>query len=144
MLPEGFVYIKDVIPSVREDIRYAGTHNFMGRPADGYAQPLVVASVEVARALVGAADALRRRSHIVQKEGIMQLIGAGMQKGLRLLRGRDSPLHQKLMQHRAHALRPFKPAPLSRPLHKAQHEYSPFPGTWNQRNQEPAVLSIPD
>ena len=37
-----------------------------------------------------------------------------------------SELHQKLMQHRAHALRPFKPAPLSRPLHKAQHEYSPL------------------
>ena len=39
MLPEGFSYIKDVIPSVREDIRYAGSHNFVGCPVDGYFAP---------------------------------------------------------------------------------------------------------
>ena len=36
MLPEGFVYIKEIIPSIREDIRYAGSHNFVGCPVDGY------------------------------------------------------------------------------------------------------------
>ena len=39
MLPEGFVYIQDIIPSVREDIRYAGDHNFVGCPVDGYFAP---------------------------------------------------------------------------------------------------------
>ena len=39
VLSEGFVYIRDVIPSVREDIRYAGSHNFVGCPVDGYFAP---------------------------------------------------------------------------------------------------------
>lgn len=36
MLPEDFVYVRDIIPDAFEDIRYAGSHNFMGRPACGY------------------------------------------------------------------------------------------------------------
>ena len=39
MLPEGFVYIRDVIPTAYEDIRYAGSHNFVGFPVDGYLAP---------------------------------------------------------------------------------------------------------
>jgi len=35
-LPEGFVRLRDVAPAIRQDIRYAGPHNFMGRPVDGY------------------------------------------------------------------------------------------------------------
>ena len=35
-LPTGFVYLKDVDPSILQDIRYAGYHNFMGRPVKGY------------------------------------------------------------------------------------------------------------
>ncbi|MBR5288738.1 MAG: M15 family metallopeptidase [Clostridia bacterium] len=55
MLPEGFVYIADVIPGVREDVRYAGCHNFMGRPADGYAAARSVCTRECAQALAKAA-----------------------------------------------------------------------------------------
>jgi len=57
MLPEGFVYIRDIVPSVREDIRYAGSHNFMGRPADGYHAPRAVLTREAALALKAAAEA---------------------------------------------------------------------------------------
>lgn len=56
MLPTGFVYVRDVIPSVCEDIRYAGSHNFMGRPADGYAAPHAVLTCEAAKALSQAAE----------------------------------------------------------------------------------------
>jgi zinc D-Ala-D-Ala dipeptidase len=35
-LPEGFVYLRDVDPSIVQDIRYAGSHNFVGRPIRGY------------------------------------------------------------------------------------------------------------
>ena len=41
-LPEGFVYIDELIEDCIIDAKYAGTDNFMGRPADGYEQPLVV------------------------------------------------------------------------------------------------------
>jgi D-alanyl-D-alanine dipeptidase len=35
-LPVGFVYLSAVAPTIRQDIRYAGSHNFTGRPVDGY------------------------------------------------------------------------------------------------------------
>ncbi len=34
-LPEGFVYLVDVDPTIRQDVRYAGKHNFVGRPIKG-------------------------------------------------------------------------------------------------------------
>ena len=66
MLPEGFVYLDEWIEDCIIDAKYAGTDNFMGRPADGYVQPLVVASVEAARALVRAADALRGQGWLIK------------------------------------------------------------------------------
>ncbi|MBP3656606.1 MAG: M15 family metallopeptidase [Clostridia bacterium] len=63
MLPEGFVFVKDVIPSVQEDIRYAGCHNFIGRPVDGYGAPHAVLTCEAASALRGAADAFAREGY---------------------------------------------------------------------------------
>jgi D-alanyl-D-alanine dipeptidase len=35
-LPEGFVYLRDIDPTIVQDIRYAGSHNFVGRPIRGY------------------------------------------------------------------------------------------------------------
>jgi len=61
MLPEGFVYIKDIVPSVREDIRYAGSHNFVGCPVDGYAAPRGVLRAEAAQALKTAAEAFEKQ-----------------------------------------------------------------------------------
>ena len=67
MLPEGFVYISDVIPSVREDIRYAGDHNFVGCPVDGYFAPRGVLKETAAKALKKAAEAF-------EKQGLYMLI----------------------------------------------------------------------
>jgi D-alanyl-D-alanine dipeptidase len=35
-LPPGLVYLRDVDPSIAQDIRYAGADNFVGRPLPGY------------------------------------------------------------------------------------------------------------
>jgi D-alanyl-D-alanine dipeptidase len=35
-LPEGFVRLADVAPDIVQEIRYAGEHNFIGRPVEGY------------------------------------------------------------------------------------------------------------
>jgi len=61
MLPKGFVYIKDIVASVREDIRYAGSHNFVGCPVDGYCAPRGVLREEAAQALKTAAEAFERQ-----------------------------------------------------------------------------------
>ena len=55
MLPQNFVYVRDIIPDVLEEIRYAGSHNFMGRPADGYGAACAVLTLPAALALKKAA-----------------------------------------------------------------------------------------
>ncbi len=35
-LPHGFVYLRDIDPSIRQDMRYAERNNFVGRPLPGY------------------------------------------------------------------------------------------------------------
>ena len=57
MLPEGFVYIAEEIPGIKEEIRYAGNHNFLGRPVDGYAAAKSVCTCEAVQALKKAAEA---------------------------------------------------------------------------------------
>ena len=57
-LPEGFVYVDDVIPSARFDIRYFGENNFVGRRIDGYKAPFAILSREAAEALKRVSDDL--------------------------------------------------------------------------------------
>jgi D-alanyl-D-alanine dipeptidase len=35
-LPGGFVYLRDIDPTIMQDIRYASSNNFVGRPMHGY------------------------------------------------------------------------------------------------------------
>jgi zinc D-Ala-D-Ala dipeptidase len=56
--PSDFVDVASVVPGLTEDIRYAGSHNFVGRPIDGYeasrcllARPAAEALAQVARDL---------------------------------------------------------------------------------------------
>ena len=50
-LPAGFVYLRDVDPTIAQDIRYAGANNFVGRPLPGYEAAECVLRREVAAAL---------------------------------------------------------------------------------------------
>ena len=50
-LPAGFVYLHDVDPSIAQDIRYAGSDNFVGRPLPGYEAAQCILRRDVAAAL---------------------------------------------------------------------------------------------
>jgi D-alanyl-D-alanine dipeptidase len=50
-LPQGFVYLSDVAPSIVQDIRYAGYYNFVGKPIAGYDAPQCILTSAAARAL---------------------------------------------------------------------------------------------
>ena len=54
--PPGFVRLADVVPSIKQDMRYAGFENFTGRPVPGYRRPSCWLRREVADALVGVAN----------------------------------------------------------------------------------------
>lgn len=60
-LPDGFVYLRDVDPTIRQDMRYAGAHNFIGRPIAGYAAPECVLTAKAAQALSQVQAALAPR-----------------------------------------------------------------------------------
>lgn len=62
-LPEGFVYIADVIPDPVFDIRYATAYNFVGTRIDGYRAPKPVLTKEAAAALAQAAEDLRKQGY---------------------------------------------------------------------------------
>ncbi len=50
-LPEGFVYLDDVIPGIRLEMRYYTDNNFTGRRVDGYLKPVCIISKPAALAL---------------------------------------------------------------------------------------------
>ncbi|WP_243312436.1 M15 family metallopeptidase [Fundidesulfovibrio agrisoli] len=57
-LPEGFVRLRAVAPGIPQDIRYHGSHNFLGRPVAGYEAPECILSRQAADALKAVADEL--------------------------------------------------------------------------------------
>jgi D-alanyl-D-alanine dipeptidase len=50
-LPPGFVRLAAVDPTIRQDIRYAGSANFLGRPAKGYEAAACILTEAAAKAL---------------------------------------------------------------------------------------------
>ena len=50
-LPPGFVYLRDIDPTIAQDIRYATANNFIGRPMAGYQAGECILRCDVALAL---------------------------------------------------------------------------------------------
>ena len=60
-LPPGFVHLHAVVPDALQDMRYHGSHNFLGRPVAGYGSPTCILTERAARALRAAQEQLRLR-----------------------------------------------------------------------------------
>lgn len=61
-MPDDFVYVSDIAPEIRLDMRYFTNNNFVGKSVDGYEKPVAI--------LTGAAAlALKKASEICQKAG---------------------------------------------------------------------------
>lgn len=65
-LPDGFVYITDVIPDVILEIRYYSTYNFVGVRVDDYLAPVAVLSKDAADALKLANDSLKAQGYALK------------------------------------------------------------------------------
>lgn len=59
-LPEGFVHLHEVAPTINQHMRYAGHHNFIGRPITGYEAASCILTREAAQALAAAQEELAR------------------------------------------------------------------------------------
>ena len=63
--PAAFVDAATVVPGLIAEMRYAGSHNFVGRPIDGYEAPRCLVSQAAAAALAEVArDVAQRGLHI--------------------------------------------------------------------------------
>lgn len=51
VLPPGFVHLRAVAPTVIQELRYSGFHNFVGRPVRGYDAAECILTAEAAAAL---------------------------------------------------------------------------------------------
>lgn len=60
-LPRGFVYLRDIDPSIIQDMRYAGHDNFMGGPVPGYKAPECILLRSAAKALSRVQEDLKSR-----------------------------------------------------------------------------------
>ncbi len=61
MTSAGMVDIRSLSPDIAEDIKYAGSDNFVGRPVDGYLAPKCFLQRPAARALARVERQLRAR-----------------------------------------------------------------------------------
>jgi D-alanyl-D-alanine dipeptidase len=60
-IPKDFVYLRDIDPSIQQDMRYAGADNFTGRPVPGYDAPECVLLREAAEAVKQVQEELRSK-----------------------------------------------------------------------------------
>jgi D-alanyl-D-alanine dipeptidase len=64
--PAAFVDAATAIPGLILDMRYAGSHNFVGRPIDGYAAPHCLLAQPAAAALADVARDLAPRGLVIK------------------------------------------------------------------------------
>ncbi|MBB5935310.1 M15 family metallopeptidase [Streptomyces zagrosensis] len=61
--PKGFVALRDVAPTIIQEMRYFTPHNFVGQSIDGYRQPVCILTAPAAKALHRAQRTLLRRGY---------------------------------------------------------------------------------
>jgi zinc D-Ala-D-Ala dipeptidase len=66
-LPDGFVYLAEVDPTIQICVRYAGEDNFVGSPVVGYCKPVLIMTQ-------AAAEALKKVQAKVRKDGYSLLV----------------------------------------------------------------------
>lgn len=57
-LPDGFVYLDEMITGAEYDMRYYSEYNFVGARMDGYLGPFAIGTIEMAEALVAVSEEL--------------------------------------------------------------------------------------
>ena len=62
-IPEGFVYLKEYVPDIRQDMRYAGKRNFMRKRLPGYDAGECVLTEAAAKALGKVQNAAVRQGY---------------------------------------------------------------------------------
>jgi D-alanyl-D-alanine dipeptidase len=94
-LPGGFAYLRDIDPSIIQDIRYAGSNNFMGRPLSGYGVAECVVKREVGLALKVIQQELARQKLSLKMFDCYRPARASHDMVLWAQNGRETPAERR-------------------------------------------------
>jgi D-alanyl-D-alanine dipeptidase len=94
-LPGGFAYLRDIDPSILQDIRYAGSNNFMGRPLAGYGAGECVVKREVGVALKAIQQELARQKLSLKMFDCYRPARASHDMVLWAQNGRETPAERR-------------------------------------------------
>lgn len=61
-LPKEFVYVKDVVPSIKVELRYFSNNNFLGVPVDSYKKDVAILTIKAANALKQIQEELKQHN----------------------------------------------------------------------------------
>lgn len=64
-MPDDFVYVSDIAPEIRFDMRYFTNNNFIGAPVDGYEKPVAILTRAAALALKKAGEICRAAGYAI-------------------------------------------------------------------------------
>ncbi len=65
-LPKGFVYVKDIIPDIKIELRYYSTNNFIGKPIKGYKANELILSRNAAHALKRVLEEIETKGYCLK------------------------------------------------------------------------------
>ena len=94
-LPGGFAYLRDIDPSIIQDIRYSGTNNFMGRPLAGYGAGECVVKREVGLALKAIQQELAKQKLSLKMFDCYRPARASHDMVLWAQNGRETPAERR-------------------------------------------------
>jgi zinc D-Ala-D-Ala dipeptidase len=94
-LPGGFAYLRDIDPTIIQDIRYAGANNFMGRPLAGYGAGECVVKREVGVALKAIQQELARQKLSLKMFDCYRPARASHDMVLWAQNGRETPAERR-------------------------------------------------
>ncbi|MDR5589774.1 M15 family metallopeptidase [Christiangramia sp. SM2212] len=69
-MPDGFVYLDELISDIVYEIRYSGEHNFVGKPINGYKRAQAILSEPAAKALA------KVQKELIQKDFMLKVYDA--------------------------------------------------------------------
>lgn len=94
-MPWDFAYLRDIDPSIIQDIRYAGSNNFMGRPLSGYGAGECVVKREVGLALKAIQQELARQKLSLKMFDCYRPARASHDMVLWAQNGRETPAERR-------------------------------------------------
>ena len=65
-LPEGFVYVTDVIPDIKIELRYITSNNFVGKPIEGYVATKLILTLNATQSLKKVQDELETKGYCLK------------------------------------------------------------------------------